>query len=114
METVLAEKIETILSRNVTNTRARDFYDIHLLYKIKEKEINWFHLKEALVATSTKRESLDELNDWENIIKDIKESEIVLLSWQRYQLDNHYANTIELTNIFETLEVYFSNIINFF
>ena len=57
VETVLAEKIETILSRGITNTRSRDFYDVYILSL--EKEYNHSIFQSALKATSKHRGSIE-------------------------------------------------------
>ena len=56
-ETILAEKYETIIRRNVGNTRARDFYDLHLLYRLYRENADWNLLKQAVLATAKKRDS---------------------------------------------------------
>ncbi|AMC92956.1 hypothetical protein AOC36_02830 [Erysipelothrix larvae] len=99
IETVLAEKLETILSRNVTNTRARDFYDIYLLYNTQWEKVDISDLKEALIATGTNRDSLDEIDAYSEIIEDISTSRTIITSWERYQSENAYAREIELKNI---------------
>lgn len=53
-----------VIRRNIGNTRARDFYDLFVLIKIKKDEIRWNVLKEAVVATATKRGSLEELTEY--------------------------------------------------
>ena len=62
-ETILAEKYETIIRRNVGNTRARDFYDLHLLYRLYRENADWNLLKQAVFATAKKRDSLSVLQD---------------------------------------------------
>ena len=57
LETILAEKLETIISRNITNTRMRDFYDIHILFKLYGGTLDSKVLGEALQATAKKRET---------------------------------------------------------
>ncbi|MDE8281103.1 nucleotidyl transferase AbiEii/AbiGii toxin family protein [Erysipelothrix rhusiopathiae] len=99
IETVLAEKLETILSRNVTNTRARDFYDIYLLYNTQWEKVDISDLKEALIATGTNRDSLDEIDANSEIMEDISTSRTIITSWERYQSENAYAREIELKNI---------------
>lgn len=99
IETVLAEKLETILSRNVTNTRARDFYDIYLLYNTQWEKVDISDLKEALIATGTNRDSLDEIDAYSEIMEDISTSRTIITSWERYQSENAYAREIELKNI---------------
>lgn len=102
-ETILAEKYETIIRRNVGNTRARDFYDLHLLYRLYQKNANWNLLKQAVIATAQKRESLSILRDTKHIIPALKESILLQNLWQRYQSQNLYARKITYTDIIETL-----------
>jgi len=63
LETVLAEKLETVISRNVTNTRMRDFYDIHILQQFYGESLCAPVLRDALVATATKRGTLEQMKD---------------------------------------------------
>lgn len=108
LETIFAEKLETILSRNVTNTRARDFYDLYLLYNTKWDKVNLNVLKEALIATAINRETVDEVYDYIDVMNDISTSKTVISSWDRYQRENAYAQAIELNDIFKVI----SNILN--
>lgn len=105
LETVFAGKLETILSRNVTNTRARDFYDVYLLYNMQWEKVNIYVLKEALMATATNRETINEVNDYIDIMNDISTSEIVISSWDRYQNENAYAQGIQLGSIFQVINI---------
>ncbi len=73
VEIILAEKYETIIRRNITTTRMRDFYDLYTLYKLKKDDIDYKILKEAIERTSEKRKSQEEMQDYEEIIEDIKE-----------------------------------------
>ncbi len=68
LETILAEKYETIIRRNITTTRMRDFYDLYTLYKLKKDEIDYKILKEAIERTSDKRGSQEIIKDYEEII----------------------------------------------
>ena len=74
LETVLAEKYETIIRRNIGTTRARDFYDLHTLFRSRKEEINVDILRMAVIHTAQKRESVEDIRDWKAIIKDIRES----------------------------------------
>lgn len=69
LETVLAEKLETVISRNVTNTRMRDFYDIHILQQLHGESLSASVLRDALAATATKRGTLEQMKDGELIGK---------------------------------------------
>ncbi len=92
IETVLAEKIETILSRGVTNTRPRDFYDVYILSSEEEYESAVF--REALKATSKHRGSHDKIKDNESIIESIENSDALRSQWEKYQKKFKYAEKI--------------------
>ncbi len=102
-ETILAEKYETILRRNVGNTRARDFYDLHLLYRLYQENADWSLLKQAVLATVKKRDSLFILQDTERILQALKESTILQNLWNRYQSQNIYAREITYSDIIKTI-----------
>ena len=94
LETVLAEKFETIISRGILNTRARDFYDIYILTTLQEKNINKDDFKNALTSTATKRETLEKINDSLSIIEEIKEDKTIQGIWKAYTKRFVYANDI--------------------
>ncbi len=102
-ETILAEKYETIIRRNVGNTRARDFYDLHLLYQLYRENADWNLLKQAVLATAKKRESLSILQDTERILPALKESTVLQNLWKRYQTQNLYARDITYPAIMRTV-----------
>lgn len=87
-ETILAEKYETIFRRNIGNTRARDFYDLHVLYRLYREYADWNLLKEAVLATARKRGSLPVLQDTKRILSALKESTVLQDLWKRYQVQN--------------------------
>ncbi|MEA1939140.1 MAG: nucleotidyl transferase AbiEii/AbiGii toxin family protein [Candidatus Caldatribacteriota bacterium] len=95
LETVLAEKFETIISRGILNTRARDFYDIYILTTLQKKNINKADFKKALTSTATKRETLEKINDSLSIIEEIKEDKTIQDIWKAYTKRFIYANDIE-------------------
>lgn len=102
-ETILAEKYETILRRNVGNTRARDFYDLHLLYRLYRENADWNLLKHAVLATAKKRDSLSVLQNTKRILPALKESTVLQNLWKRYQTQNLYARKITYPAIMETV-----------
>ena len=103
-ETILAEKYETIIRRNVGNTRARDFYDLHLLYQLYRENADWNLLKQAVLATAKKRDSLSVLQDTKRILLALEESTILVDLWKRYQTQNLYAREITYPAIIETVK----------
>jgi len=94
LETVLAEKLETIISRGNQNTRPRDFYDIYILTKLQSNNFEIEQLKNALEATSEKRGSNVVLQNYKSIIRTIQNSEVMQNHWKRYQKDFEYAKEI--------------------
>ena len=102
LETVLAEKIQTILSRGVLNTRMRDFYDIHMLLDIYEKDIDVDVLKDAYRATAEKRQTNTLLNRSQEILQDVGENSEVLGHWERYRKKYKYAESISFEEVIES------------
>lgn len=101
IETVLAEKIETILSRIELNGRMRDFYDIYLIYKKDWENINIGHFKNAIDKTFFKRKYIGEPFEALNIIRN---SEILRDRWNKYQRKYEYAKDIDFKEILFCLE----------
>lgn len=90
LETVLAEKIETVLSCSVLNTRLRDFYDLYVLQDTG-LEIDKATLAAALTATARKRGSEQALALYERTFDEIRISPLMREQWERYQGKNNYA-----------------------
>lgn len=104
IETILAEKIETVLRRGVFNSRMKDFYDIYYFLTKLRKEININILKEAVDNTFTKRDSFEYLNDYEQIIDSIIGNERLEKLWNIYSNKYKYANGIDITEILNLLK----------
>lgn len=94
LETVLAEKLETIISRGVASTRPRDRYDLFTLYHIRKDEINFDVLREALANTVEKRGSKEAIDIWESQLNSIETDEYQKQLWIRYQRQFKYAQDI--------------------
>lgn len=94
LETVLAEKLETIIARTTTNTRMRDFYDIHILLMLYQKKIDPATMTNALLATSGKRGSLELLNSAEKVLTDLHNSRAMEALWENYRSKFSYAKSI--------------------
>jgi len=95
IETILAEKVETILRRSVLNTRPRDFYDVYIIMKTQRRGINKNIFSTALNATAQKRMSLAALKDQDKILQSIQADTTMRQRWERYCKENYYANGIE-------------------
>lgn len=91
LETVLAEKLETVISRAVTNTRMRDFYDIYILLQLHGSTLNTAVLHEALQATAHKRGTEKHLAEAEEIFDEVESSSAMLKLWNAYRRKFPYA-----------------------
>ena len=98
LETVLSEKLETIISRGLASTRPRDRYDLFTLYKLRKEEINLEVLKNALENTAEKRKSKDTIYNWEEQVRGIEISDYQKELWIRYQRQFKYAKDISFDN----------------
>lgn len=94
LETVVAEKLEAVISRSDQSTRPRDYYDVFILTKLKENEIDLERLRAALAATSKKRGSTEILKDYRAIMEAVQDSEIMQKQWLKYQKDFAYTDGI--------------------
>ena len=103
METVLAEKLETVISRGITNTRMRDYYDIHILIKLYGNTLNGKVLGEALLATAKKRETEYHLSDAQEIFDEIQNDSNMQKLWKSYQKKFSYASDISWEMVMESV-----------
>ena len=99
IETLLAEKIETVLRRGKYNSRMKDYYDVYFFLTKLRNEININILKDAINNTFTKRDSFEYLNDYSEIIKSIIDSDRIKTNWNPYSKKNSYANNLEVDQI---------------
>ena len=104
METVIADKFETIISRNVDTTRARDFYDIYILWTTQHKNFDRDLLKQAIIKKFEYRGSMDKLNNIDEIMEVIKESDALKEHWRNYQSKFSYAEDIRYEDTMKVLE----------
>ena len=105
LETILAEKYETIIRRNITTTRMRDYYDLYALYNLKKEEINFAILKDAIKRTSIKRESLETIQDYKEIIRDIREDAYLNSLWDVYINENKYIGELDFNKVVDVIGI---------
>lgn len=99
LETILAEKLQTVLARGILNTRMRDFYDIRMLLDTYEDKVNKAVLKDAFAATCKKRETDHLQEQAEEIIKIIEADEQLQVLWRAYQKKYSYAADIDYASV---------------
>lgn len=99
LETILAEKLQTVLARGILNTRMRDFYDIRMLLDTYEDKVNKAVLKDAFAATCKKRGTNHLQEQAEEIIKIIEADEQLQVLWRAYQKKYSYAAEIDYASV---------------
>ena len=103
LETLIAEKYETIIKRNITTTRLRDFYDIYMIFKLKNDKIDVNNLKQSIWETAKNRNSMEEILESKEILEDIKNDEYLNKQWNIYKKENKYVDNIQFSEILELL-----------
>ena len=103
LNTILAEKLETILARNVGNTRGRDFYDVYMLLALNKGTLSRNELLHALWEKAAERKSTSVVAEHSKIINDISESPDIEKIWEGYQRRFKYAKGIALSDILELI-----------
>lgn len=99
LETILAEKLQTVLARGILNTRMRDFYDILMLVDTYEDKVNKAVLKDAFAATCKKRGTDNLQEQAEEIVKIIEADEQIQVLWRAYQKKYSYAADIDYASV---------------
>jgi len=108
LETVLSEKIETILSRSVLNTRMRDFYDCYIIDKMYRNKIDVKTFYAALLETANKRGTGHIFDNTGVLIAEIKASLDLKKLWDNYSKSYPYAKGIEFEETIIAIEDLFS------
>ncbi len=103
LETILAEKVETILRRGIFNTRPRDFYDVYILLKTFPDTFSSKIFSDAFQATSEHRNSLHTSRDIENILDNIQNDKKMKQRWEQYCKDNNFAKEISFEAVLQVI-----------
>lgn len=111
LETLLAEKLETVAARGTANTRMRDFYDIYTLWHDKESEIDVEILRKAFYNTANKRGTLLLMENVHSVLKEIGYSNDLRKLWLNYVQDSVYVKDLEWDKVLETVNIVFSKIV---
>lgn len=105
LETILAEKLQAILNRELLNTRMRDFYDIYVLFSMYENTINVDVLKEAFYATCKKRNSINLIKNSNLLINTISNSDVLENRWNEYQKKFAYVQGISYKDTINNIKI---------
>lgn len=104
-ETILAEKFESIISRNIDNTRMKDYYDLYMFVNLKWHDINKDTLRKAIINTAKNREALDYIDDSSKYIELISEDSRLKSLWNSYKSNYDYAKDIEFIDTINAIKV---------
>ena len=104
-ETIIAEKFEAIVSRNIDNTRMKDYYDLYMFVNLKWNDIDKTILRKAIFNTSKKRETLNYIEKADKYIELINEDSKLKLLWKNYQSNYAYAKNISFENTIDAIKV---------
>ena len=102
LETLLAEKLETIMVRAEANTRMRDFYDIHVLIEQDVVTIDRDTMKSAFYATCKRRKSTERIVTIDDVINKIADDEVTKQQWKNYRKTNYYVGALEWDDVIES------------
>ena len=105
IETILAEKFHSIVSRGVLNTRLKDFYDVYVLFNFKEDIIDKKMLVKAIENTFKKRNTLIDKDEFVNLIDDLYNNDSLKKLWSEYQNKNTYAKGISFEDTVDAVEI---------
>ena len=103
LETLLAEKMETILSRGTANTRIRDFYDIYMLTELKPQKISLDDCIAAFQATAVKRGTEQRVSGFSRILNTIQESYEMQKKWERFRNTYYYVEETAWTDALKSV-----------
>ena len=104
LETILAEKLETIISRGDQNTRPRDYYDVFIIRQLQWNNVDSSALKDALKATAEKRDTSAVMQRHAEIMATVEKSEIMKKHWLDYQTQFDYASDIQYEDVCRTIK----------
>ena len=104
-ETIIAEKFESIISRNIDNTRMKDYYDLYMFVNLKWNDINKDTLRKAIINTSKARETLDYIDNASKYIELISDDSRLKSLWNSYQNNYEYAKDIEFEDTINAIKI---------
>ncbi len=102
LETVLAEKLQTVLARSVDNTRMKDFYDIHMIIGLKSDQIDISNLRSAFESTANKRNTPINIQEFSETVERLKLSPEMKNLWENYEKQSFYVTNISWSEVMES------------
>ena len=103
LETLLAEKLETIMARGSANTRMRDFYDIHVISR--QEPFDPMILKRAFLATSSKRNTTELIPDFRNILMTAESDDAMRRQWKNFRKESFFIDDLTWDEVMESVKL---------
>ena len=104
-ETIIAEKFESIISRNIDNTRMKDYYDLYMFVHLKWDDINKDTLRKAIFNTAKARETIDYINNANKYIELISDDSRLKALWNSYQNNYEYVKDIKFVDVINAIKI---------
>lgn len=104
LETIIAEKFESIIKRGPLSTRIRDYYDVYMLVNTQSKNIDNKILRDAIILTSEHRDSRKIIENWKETVDIIKDNDKMKKQWVKYQKNSFYAECIKYSDLITAIE----------
>ncbi len=102
IETIIAEKLQTIYSLGFLNSRSKDYYDLFILYKLKREEIDWKILEEACTRTFKNRSTKFDIKLIHELLQSLKKDSSFITRWKAYRKKNSYVGNITFNEVVDT------------
>lgn len=112
LETMLAEKLETIYSKGFLNSRSKDFYDVHILYRLKKTEIDFDRLLIACERTFSHRSTTLDFNRIKDLLISLSEDKGFQNRWKTYAIKNTYVSDTQFVDVIESIHLLIDEIVN--
>lgn len=103
LETLLGEKLETIMARETANTRMRDFYDIHIL--TEQETVDYEVLHDAFMATSLKRETTRMIPRLDSILDAVRTDPVMREMWDKYRQENYFVGNLSWEEVNDSVRL---------
>lgn len=104
LETVLSEKFQTIVTRGLLNTRLKDFYDVYILINTRMNELNKDNLIKAIKNTFDRRETNFDIEQFNEVIKDLSDDNNMNNLWNEYVSKNPYAKDVKFEGVINAIK----------
>ena len=106
-ETIIAEKLQSILDKKISNSRMKDYYDIYYFVNYRWEDLNQIHLKQAINKTFNHRNTFDDINRKDEIINILKDDITLNKLWNNYKSKFNYASEIEFNDCINAINKIF-------